>query len=128
MKLTDKGVVKHEWGYELLWAPADTYSGKILVFEQIHAKTPVQMHKTKNKTLFVNSGKFKIRWINTKDAEVFETEIPEGHTFEIKAMVPHQIINLSQNGSITEVGDKDDPADLYTIVKPDNVGQHAPTT
>ena len=47
MKLTDKGVVKHEWGYELLWAPADTYSGKILVFEQIHAKTPVQMHKTK---------------------------------------------------------------------------------
>ena len=48
MKLTDKGVVKQDWGYELLWAPADTYSGKILVFERIHAKTPMQMHKLKN--------------------------------------------------------------------------------
>jgi len=124
MKLTDKGVVKQDWGYELLWAPADTYSGKILVFERIHAKTPMQMHKLKNKTLFVNNGKFKVRWINTNDAEVFETEIPEGHTFEIKAMVPHQIINLTQSGSITEVGDKETEKDTYILVKADNVGNN----
>ena len=115
-------VKKYEWGHELTWAKGQNYSGKILVFEKIHAKTNMAFHKNKNKTIFVNNGKFKIRWINTRDAEVFETELAEGNTFEFKAMVPHQIITLTPGGSITEVSDLNDDSDIYNVVKADNVG------
>ena len=82
-------VKKYDWGSELTSAKGDNYTDKILVFEKLHAKTSMQFFKDSNKTIFVNNGKFKIRWINTQNAEVFETELDEGQTFEFKALVPH---------------------------------------
>ena len=113
---------KFDWGHELTWAKGENYTGKILVFEKIHSKTTMQFLKDCNKTIFVNNGKFKVRWINTQNAEVFETELNEGQTFEFKALVPHQIITLSQGGSITEVGDKNVDDSIYHVVKAENIG------
>jgi hypothetical protein len=36
--------------------------------------------------------------------------------------VPHQIITLSQGGSITEVGDNTHDNNIYHVVKAENVG------
>ena len=61
--LLTQGKIDHDWGYELVWASNKEYCGKILVFEKRGAKTPMWIHKDRRKSWFVNSGKFKLKFI-----------------------------------------------------------------
>jgi len=117
----EEKVKKTDYGYELVWASHPTYTGKILVFEGLNARTDMYLNKTKNKSLFVNSGKFKIRWIETSNGEIKETEFLEGNTFDVPAMLPIQICSLAFNGSIAEVSDNNDD-DVYIILQSKNIG------
>jgi hypothetical protein len=96
-------VLKTDYGYEVVWAQTDEYCGKILVFEKANNKLPLHFHKNKNKSWFVNTGKFKVQWIDTADGKSYVQELTEGNTFHILALTPVMLESLSENGAIAEV-------------------------
>lgn len=108
-------VVKHNWGNELVWTDSSLYKGKILVFENSGSQTPMQFHKETEKTLFVNSGKFKLRHIDTETGQMYDVELVEGSTFFINTLKPYQLISLTPHGSISEVSNNVEN-DVYYIV------------
>lgn len=109
------GVVQKGWGYELIWATNDKYCGKIMVFNKEGAMTSMHFHKEKDETWFVNSGKFKVRYIDTKDSMLYEKELNEGDTWYNPPLMPHQLIALQAESSITEVSTPDSVEDNYRI-------------
>lgn len=119
------GVVKKGWGYELIWATTDKYCGKIMVFERAGAKFSMHFHREKDETWFVNSGRFKVRWIDTNSATLYEKELKEGDTWHNPPLQPHQLEALENNSSISEVSTADSVEDNYRIIPGDsqNVSQ-----
>lgn len=103
MSEDNTNAVQTDFGYELIWAKNEHYLGKILVFNQEGKKTSMHFHQNAHKSWFVNHGKFKVRWITTADAKVYEATIEEGATFDIDPVTPIQLMCLSENGSINEV-------------------------
>ena len=106
----ETGKIDKGWGFEIAFANNEQYSGKLLVFERAGAKTSMLFHKTRNKTWFVNAGKFKLTYIEITTGKVFERVLEEGATSTISHMSPHQLESLAPNSIIFEVGsgDKDD--------------------
>lgn len=109
------GVDEKGWGYEMIWATNDLYCGKIMVFNREMAKTSMHFHREKDETWFVNSGRFKVKWIDTKDSKTYEQELIEGSTWHNPPLQPHQLICLSKEGSVTEVSTPDSVEDNYRI-------------
>jgi mannose-6-phosphate isomerase-like protein (cupin superfamily) len=102
------GKIDKGWGFEIAFANNDKYSGKLLVFEKVGAKTSMMFHKTRSKTWFVNEGKFKLTYIETTTGKVFEHVIEAGTTSTIANMSPHQLEALAPNSIIFEVGTGDE--------------------
>ena len=109
------GVDKKGWGYEMIWATNDLYCGKIMVFTREMAKTSMHFHKEKDETWFVNSGVFKVAYIDTKDSTLYEKELKEGEVWRNPPLQPHQLICLTKEGSVTEVSTPDSVEDNYRI-------------
>ena len=109
------GVDQKGWGYEMIWATNEKYCGKIMVFNREMAQTSMHFHREKDETWFVNSGKFKVKWIDTKDSKLYEQELIEGSTWHNPPLQPHQLICLSKEGSVTEVSTPDSVEDNYRI-------------
>jgi mannose-6-phosphate isomerase-like protein (cupin superfamily) len=114
------GVVQKGWGYELIWATNDKYCGKIMVFEKVGAKFSMHFHREKDESWFVNNGKFKIRWIDTATATLYEKELNEGDTWHNPPLQPHQLECLVAGSSITEVSTPDSVEDNYRIIPGDS--------
>ena len=114
------GFVKKGWGYELIWATNDHYCGKIMVFEKAGNKFSMHFHKEKIETWFVNSGKFKLRWIDTKTAQMHEKVLNEGDTWHNPPLQPHQLEALTDNASVNEVSTADSIEDNYRIIPGDS--------
>ena len=93
---------------------------KIMVFEKVGSKFSMHFHKEKDETWFVNGGKFKVRWIDTKDATVFEKELKEGDTWHNPPLQPHQLEALEPMSSITEVSTPDSVEDNYRLIPGDS--------
>ena len=110
-----EGVVKKGWGYELIWATNEKYCGKIMVFEKSGNMFSMHFHKEKDESWFVNSGKFKLRYIDTNTATLYERELKEGDTWRNPPLLPHQLIALEDNSSITEVSTADSVEDNFRI-------------
>jgi mannose-6-phosphate isomerase-like protein (cupin superfamily) len=115
-----QGVVDKGWGYELIWATNDNYCGKIMVFNNVNAKTSMHFHREKDETWFVNNGRFKVRWIDTKTAEMFEKELSEGETWHNPPLQPHQLECLVAGSSITEVSTPDSVEDNFRVFPGDS--------
>lgn len=111
----NSGIVKYSWGYSLEWATHNQFNGKILVFEKADNKTLLHFHREKERVWFVNSGKFKVRWVNTANAEVLEAELAEGFTYRAKALQPVQLIALEDKSSVTEVSNTTGEEDIYYL-------------
>ena len=111
-------VEKKDFGYEITWMATDNYVCKILVFDQCNKKTPITFHKETTKSWFVNSGKFKISWIDTKDGKVYEQEVGEGAVFHAPPCMPCGLESLSNEASISQVSDKNDPKDVFLLSRP----------
>ena len=90
------GVVEKGWGYEMIWATNEHYCGKIMVFNREGAKTSMHFHKEKDETWFVNSGKFKVAYIDTNNSTLYEKELGEGATWHNPPLQPHQLICLTK--------------------------------
>jgi|TARA_B110000967_G_scaffold70650_1_gene73128 mannose-6-phosphate isomerase len=114
------GVVPKGWGYELIWASTDKYCGKIMFFEKANAKFSMHFHKEKDETWFVNSGEFKVRWIDTSNAVLFEKNLKEGDVWHNPPLQPHQLICLQEGSSITEVSTADSVEDNYRVAPGDS--------
>jgi mannose-6-phosphate isomerase-like protein (cupin superfamily) len=114
-----KGKVDKGWGYEIVWANTEHYSGKLLVFEHQGAKTSLVFHKQRSKSWFVNAGKFKITFINTSTGEVKSAELGEGQTVDLGELGPHQVEALAPGSIIFEVGTTDYVEDRFRLAPGD---------
>ena len=115
-----EGKVDKGWGYEIIWATNDNYCGKILVFEKAGSKFSMHFHKNKDETWFVNSGKFKITWIDTATAEIKQTILEEGATWHNPTLQPHQLEAMVAGSMIFEVSTADSIEDNYRIIPGDS--------
>jgi len=117
--MTDKrhGIVEKSWGHELIWANTDTYCAKILVFGIAGSKTSMHLHTTIDKSFFVNSGSFLVRWIDTAQGTIVEKSLSEGETWFNPKLQPHQIQAHSDGASLTEVSNGDNIDDCLRIAQ-----------
>ena len=122
MPARHSGKVDKGWGYELIWATNDLYCGKIMVFEKLGAKFSMHFHKEKDESWFVNSGSFKLRYIDTQTATVMEKTLGPGDTWRNPPLMPHQLEALEVGSSITEVSIPDSIEDNYRIIPGDSQG------
>jgi hypothetical protein len=96
-------VTKFKWGMEICWATTPVYEGRMLVFEAQGNKTPLHFHTNVHRSWFVNSGKFKLRYIDTSNAGVLEADLKEGNTYTVEPHHPVQLIALQDGCSISEI-------------------------
>ena len=120
--MTEKtNVKKYSWGYELIWAKTEMYSGKIIFFEKAQIKTDMSFQKETTKSWFVNNGTIKITWIDTNTGTVYEKEFSEGSTFTIAPLTPVELMALVPGTSLTEVNNQKSEIDLYVIARNNDV-------
>lgn len=112
------GVVEKAWGSETIWVTNDKYCSKFLTFKT-GGEFSFHFHSEKDETWYVQSGRFVVRSIDTKDARIYECELYEGDTWHNPPLVPHQLICL-EAGTIIEVSTPDSVEDNYRILPGDS--------
>ena len=119
MNLQQLGKIDKGWGFEIVFANCDKYSGKLLVFERAGAKTSLVFHKEKSKSWFVNAGRFKITYIDVATGEIKQSELTEGQTADFGPLSPHQVEALVDGSMIFEVGTGDYVEDRFRLAPGD---------
>lgn len=115
MEYQNEGVNQKNWGYELVWASNKYYCGKIIFFEKSGNKTEMILHKEKIKSWFINSGKFRLNFIDVSNGTHNSRELSEGDTITITNITPHQLEALVDNSSITEVSTNSTTDDIFYL-------------
>lgn len=110
-----EGLIEKIWGYEVVWATNENYSAKMMVFARAGNRTSFHYHKIKDKTWFVSTGKFILRWIDTDTAETKESVLTEGSTWRCLPLRPHQLEAMIDGSMISEVSTADLAADTFLI-------------
>ena len=113
-----EGSVPKGWGSEYIFATNDKYCGKFMNFHE-GAKFSMHFHSHKDETWYVSSGKFIVRYIDTKDSSIHEKELNEGDTWHNPPLLPHQLVCLEQ-GTIIEVSTPDSVEDNYRVMPGDS--------
>jgi hypothetical protein len=113
--MISEGVVQTAYGYDLIWASNENYSAKIRVFNKAGAATDLYFQTQRTKTWFVNNGEFRLRWINTDTAEIYEQEFKEGQTYTVPVNQPVQLVAVLDSSSVTECGTVDHD-DIYRVI------------
>ena len=108
-----EGYVEKGWGHELIWATNDRYCGKMMHFNT-GARFSMHFHQEKEETWYIQSGKFVVRWIDTKTAEQHEQLLVEGAVWHNPPCMPHQLVCL-QEGTVVEVSTPDSVEDNYRV-------------
>ena len=114
-------VKQHDWGQEIVWTKQDNYSGKILFFPKKGSCTPMVMHKSTDKSYFINTGKFKLRWIDTSNGQIYEQELGEGGVWDIPALKPSSLEALQDNSSLSEVNNSSTDNDVLVMIKSSSI-------
>jgi len=115
-------VSKQSWGHELTIARTNDYCTKILAFEKVGSITDFFFNVKKEKTWFVNTGNFKLRWIDTDTGKLFETVVGEGQTHHVPPLMPCCLEAIKENSSITESSNGDFEKDKFIVLPGKNVG------
>lgn len=113
-----EGVVEKGWGSEQIWCTNDLYCGKFMNFHA-GAQFSMHFHREKDETWFVQSGQFRVEWIDTKDASLHSKLLGEGDTWHNAPLVPHRLICL-EKGTIIEVSTPDSVEDNYRVLPGDS--------
>ena len=121
--MTPTGKIDKGWGFEIVWASTESYCAKLLCFDKKGAKMSMHFHKEKDETWFVNTGKFIVRWIDTKTAEQKEQLLVEGNVWHNPPLQPHQLEAITPDAIIFEVSTKDTPEDNYRVQPGDSQTQ-----
>ncbi len=94
--------VEKPWGWELIWAETDAYSGKIL-FVRAGESLSLQFHREKDESWYVESGRAEVHLGAVGDA-VLKNEIvsagacfrfPPGTVHRVKALEDTTILEVS---------------------------------
>ena len=112
------GLVKKGWGSELIWETNNKYCGKLLNFNT-GGKFSMHFHSEKDETWYVLSGKFVVKFIDTKDAKLYEEELNVGDTWRNIPLTPHQLVCIEE-GVIIEVSTPDSVKDNYRVLPGDS--------
>ena len=112
------GKIEKGWGSEDIWATNDKYCGKFMHFNT-GAKFSMHFHHEKDETWYVLSGKFIVRWIDTKTANIIEVPINSGDTWHNPPLLPHQLVCI-EAGTIIEVSTADSVQDNYRVMPGDS--------
>jgi mannose-6-phosphate isomerase-like protein (cupin superfamily) len=112
------GFVEKGWGHEFIFATNDKYCGKLMKFNT-GAKFSLHFHAEKDETWFVLSGKFIVKWIDTKTADYYEQELKPNDVWHNPPLFPHQVICLEE-GTLIEVSTPDSIADNHRVAKGDS--------
>jgi len=121
--LQQAGKVDKGWGFEIVWSNNDKYCGKLLVFTRAGAKTSMVFHKEKQKSWFINGGRFKISFIELATGNLKEVELGEGQTVDFGELSPHQVEALEDGSMIFEVGTSDYVEDRFRLAPGDSQTQ-----
>ena len=81
--------VEKPWGYELIWAAAPGYVGKILKVEAGHALS-LQYHERKDETLHLLRGRVKLS-VGTSPDTMREHPFAEGESFRLLPGTLHRL-------------------------------------
>ncbi len=76
-------------------------------------------HLLKEETWYVASGRFRFRYIDTRDATLYETPLKVGDIVTNYVGQPHQII-CEEEGDIYEVSTEHFDSDSYRVFKGDS--------
>ena len=120
MKLLPTGKTDTDYGYEIIWTNTENYCGKMLIFEKAGSKTSMLFHKQKRKSWFVNSGRFKISYIDVTTGFPREALLEEGKTADFAELSPHQVEALADYSVIFEVGTSDYIEDKFLLTPSDS--------
>ncbi len=113
-----EGEVPKGWGGEFIFATNDKYCGKLMNFHK-DAKFSMHFHSEKDETWYVLSGKFIVRFIDTKTAKINELPLNQGDVWHNPPLLPHQLYCL-EAGSIIEVSTPDSVEDNYRVMPGDS--------
>mgnify|MGYP003349310030 CR=1 FL=1 len=112
------GRIPKGWGSEEIWATNDKYCGKFMNFNP-GAKFSMHFHAEKDETWYVLSGRFEVRFIDTKDAHQGNAFLNPGDTWHNPPLRPHRLICI-EAGTIIEVSTPDSVEDNYRVMPGDS--------
>lgn len=112
------GTVSKGWGNEKIWVTNEHYCSKFMRFNE-GAKFSMHFHDQKIESWYVLSGKFLVKWINTKDATEDSLVLRVGDVWHNERLQPHQLI-CEVEGTILEVSTPDSVEDNYRIMPGDS--------
>jgi mannose-6-phosphate isomerase len=93
--------VDKPWGYELIWAHADEYVGKVL-FVRAGESLSLQFHREKDESWLIQSGRAKVELGSAGDAILKEEVVAAGATFRFRPGTVHRVTAL-EDTTIVEV-------------------------
>ena len=93
--------VEKPWGWELIWAHADAYVGKVLFVRAGHSLS-LQFHHEKDESWYVESGRAKLELGESGDAVLNTEVIQAGACFRFRPGTVHRVTAL-EDTTILEV-------------------------
>ena len=93
--------VEKPWGWELIWAVADDYVGKVL-FVKAGESLSLQFHRQKDESWYVQSGRAQLELGDAGQAILNSEVIAEGACFRYRPGTVHRITAL-EDTTIIEV-------------------------
>jgi mannose-6-phosphate isomerase len=93
--------VEKPWGWELIWAEADEYVGKVLFVRAGHSLS-LQFHREKDESWLVESGKATLELGDIGDAVLNTEVITAGACFRYRPGTVHRVTAI-EDTTILEV-------------------------
>jgi mannose-6-phosphate isomerase-like protein (cupin superfamily) len=93
--------VEKPWGWELIWAHADAYVGKVLFVRAGHSLS-LQFHREKDESWYVESGRAKLELGETGNAVLKAEVVSTGACFRYRPGTVHRLTAL-EDTTIIEV-------------------------
>jgi mannose-6-phosphate isomerase-like protein (cupin superfamily) len=84
--------VEKPWGWELVWAEADDYAGKLL-FVRAGESLSLQYHELKDESWLVQEGRARLE-LGDVGAELEAIEIAPGDAFRFRPRTVHRVTAL----------------------------------
>jgi mannose-6-phosphate isomerase-like protein (cupin superfamily) len=93
--------VEKPWGYELIWAEAEEYVGKVL-FVKAGESLSLQFHRVKDESWLVQAGRARVELGSAGDPVLGEEVVGAGATFRFPPGTVHRVTAL-EDTTILEV-------------------------
>lgn len=93
--------VEKPWGWELIWAHADAYVGKVLFVRAGHSLS-LQFHRVKDESWYVESGRAKLELGDAGETLLKTEVIAAGSSFRFRPGTVHRVTAI-EDTTILEV-------------------------